>query len=140
MLTKWSHVTALRVVAARTQVILHTDDSRVIDRLRKNAAITGYEEWGEWHTVWKLPRLRAMAMAARTTKAATRAIATTMTTLLSTDKRPYEVGGAVQWERCAMSADTELDGSERDGGPCNRNLRVNDGLRTSDSDSITDND
>ncbi|KIO08760.1 hypothetical protein M404DRAFT_22617 [Pisolithus tinctorius Marx 270] len=28
------------------------------------------------------------------------------------DKRPYEVGGAVRWERCATSADTELDGSE----------------------------
>ncbi|KIO04189.1 hypothetical protein M404DRAFT_26400 [Pisolithus tinctorius Marx 270] len=38
MLTKWSHVTALCVVAARTQI----------------AAIAGYEEWGKWHTVWKL--------------------------------------------------------------------------------------
>ncbi|KIN93675.1 hypothetical protein M404DRAFT_35877 [Pisolithus tinctorius Marx 270] len=112
MLTKRSHVTALRVVAARTQVTLHTDDSRVIDRLRKITAIEEYEEWGEWRTVWKLPRLRAMATAARTTMVATRVTATTTTTLLSADKQPYEVGGAVRWERCAMSVDTELDGSE----------------------------
>ncbi|KIO09246.1 hypothetical protein M404DRAFT_22426 [Pisolithus tinctorius Marx 270] len=111
MLTKRSHVTALRVVAACTQV-LHTDNYSVTGWLRKIATIEGYEEWGEQRTVWKLPRLRATATAARTTAVATRATATATTTLLSAGKRPYKVGGAVRWERCATSADTELDGSE----------------------------
>ncbi|KIO13856.1 hypothetical protein M404DRAFT_18120 [Pisolithus tinctorius Marx 270] len=67
MLTKWSHVTALRVVAMRIQATLHTDDSTVTGRLCKIAAIVGYEEWGERRTVWKLPRLRATATVARAT-------------------------------------------------------------------------
>ncbi|KIO10662.1 hypothetical protein M404DRAFT_20914 [Pisolithus tinctorius Marx 270] len=46
MLTKRSHVTALRVVATRTQV-LHTDTSSITGQLRKIAATKGYEEWGE---------------------------------------------------------------------------------------------
>lgn len=41
------------------------------------------------------------------------AIQGTMTTVgLSADKRPYEVGGAVWWERCVTSTGTELDGSK----------------------------
>ncbi|KIO08956.1 hypothetical protein M404DRAFT_22198 [Pisolithus tinctorius Marx 270] len=110
MLTKRSHVTALRVVTVRTQV-LHTDDSTVTGRLCKIAAVEEYEEWGEWRTVWKLLQLRAAATAARTTTAATRATTTTMTTL-STDRRPRKDRTAVRWEWGTTSADTELDGSE----------------------------
>ncbi|KIO10668.1 hypothetical protein M404DRAFT_20920 [Pisolithus tinctorius Marx 270] len=45
MLTKRSHMTAQRVVAARTQVILHTDETSVTGQLCKIAAIEEYEEW-----------------------------------------------------------------------------------------------
>ncbi|KAI6001612.1 hypothetical protein F5J12DRAFT_238979 [Pisolithus orientalis] len=85
VLTKRSHVTALRVVATRTQV-LHIDASSIIGRLRKIAAIEGYEEWGERHTICELLWLRAMATTARTTSAVTRATAKTTTTLLSAGK------------------------------------------------------
>ncbi|KIO08134.1 hypothetical protein M404DRAFT_23405 [Pisolithus tinctorius Marx 270] len=70
-----------------------------LGRLCKIAAIEEYEEWGEWHTVWKLLQLQATATAARTTTVATRATAMTTTTLLSADKWLYKVGGAVRWER-----------------------------------------
>ncbi|KIO11726.1 hypothetical protein M404DRAFT_20341 [Pisolithus tinctorius Marx 270] len=102
MLTKRSHMTALHVVAACTQVTLHTDDSRVIDRLRKIAAIEEYEEWGKWHTVWKLPRLRAMAMAARTTTITIQAMTTMIA--LSADQWPGKIGCAILWRQGVTSA------------------------------------
>ncbi|KIO12297.1 hypothetical protein M404DRAFT_20122 [Pisolithus tinctorius Marx 270] len=112
MLTKRSHVTAQRVVAARTQV-LHTDDSTVTGQLCRIAAIEEYEEWGEWRTVWKLPQLRAMATAAKATMAATRATAmTTTTTLLSADQWLGEMRRTVLWKQGAMSAGSELDSSK----------------------------
>ncbi|KIN98224.1 hypothetical protein M404DRAFT_31588 [Pisolithus tinctorius Marx 270] len=66
-------------------------------------------------------------------------------TLLSTDKRPYEVGGAVRWERCATSTGTELDGSKgkrlsTTNSDDHDTKKVNDGLRTSDGDSEKRND
>ncbi|KIN93396.1 hypothetical protein M404DRAFT_36136 [Pisolithus tinctorius Marx 270] len=109
MLTKRSHVTALRVVATRTQV-LHTDNYSVTGWLCKIATIEGYEEWGEQRTVWKLPRLRAMATMTRATTAVDNAMTTTTTTLLGAGKRPYELGYAVRWEQSATSAGTGLDG------------------------------
>ncbi|KIN97953.1 hypothetical protein M404DRAFT_31764 [Pisolithus tinctorius Marx 270] len=113
MLTKQSHMTALHVVATHAQVILHTDDASVIGQLCKIAAIEGYEEWGEKGTVWKLPRLQAMATSTRATTAASSAIATMTTTGLCADRRPYKIECAVRWERDTASAirDTELDGS-----------------------------
>ncbi|KIO00845.1 hypothetical protein M404DRAFT_29244 [Pisolithus tinctorius Marx 270] len=110
MLTKRSHVTALRVVATRTQVVLHTDDASVIGQLRKIAAIEGYEEWGEKGTVWKLPRLRATATVTRATTS-TRARAGT-TTALDSERQPCEAGTAILWRQGAMSAGTGLDSSK----------------------------
>ncbi|KIO03135.1 hypothetical protein M404DRAFT_27420 [Pisolithus tinctorius Marx 270] len=110
MLTKRSHVTALRVVAARTQV-LHTDNYSVTGWLRKIATIEGYEEWGEQRTVWKLPRLRATATMTRATTAVDNATTTSTTITTSVDQRPRESGSAIRWEWGARSADMELDGS-----------------------------
>ncbi|KIO09343.1 hypothetical protein M404DRAFT_21906 [Pisolithus tinctorius Marx 270] len=147
MLTKRSHMTALRVVAMRTQV-LHTDETSATGHSCKIAAIEGYEEWGERPTMCELLWLRAMATRARATAASNRAIATTTTTLLSAEKRPYKFGYAVRREWGTMSAVTELESSKgkqtyatkRDRGPHDRSSRVNDGLRTSDSDSNADDD
>ncbi|KIN95850.1 hypothetical protein M404DRAFT_33817 [Pisolithus tinctorius Marx 270] len=112
MLTKRSHVTALRVVAACTQV-LHTDASSITGQLRKIAATEGYEEWGEQRTTREVLQLRAMATAAKATMAATRATAmTTTTTLLSADQRLGEMGRTVLWKQGAMSTGSELDSSK----------------------------
>ncbi|KIO01491.1 hypothetical protein M404DRAFT_28533, partial [Pisolithus tinctorius Marx 270] len=111
MLTKRSHVTALRVVATHTQV-LHTDNYSVTGWLRKIATIAGYEEWDKRRTMREVLQLRAMATAAKATIAATRATAmmTTMT-LLSTDQWPVEIDCAVRWKQGAMSASTKPNSS-----------------------------
>ncbi|KIO05388.1 hypothetical protein M404DRAFT_25511 [Pisolithus tinctorius Marx 270] len=110
MLTKRSHVTALHVVAARTQVILHTDDSRVIDRLRKIVTI-GYEEWGEWRTVWKLLRLRAMAAAEVPSDGNDARRAWILSSMAqSAGQWLGKVEYAVRWEQSTTSAGTGLDG------------------------------
>ncbi|KIO08772.1 hypothetical protein M404DRAFT_22635 [Pisolithus tinctorius Marx 270] len=69
------------------------ESTRTLGQLCRIAAIEEYEEWGEWRTVWKLPQLRATVTAARTTT-------------------PYEVGGAVRWERGTSSADNGLESSK----------------------------
>ncbi|KAI5994940.1 hypothetical protein F5J12DRAFT_410425 [Pisolithus orientalis] len=111
MLTKQSRVTALRVVATRTQV-LHIDTSSIIGRQRKSAAIEGYEEWGEQCAMREILRLRAMVTRARATVASTRATTTTTTTLLSADQQLYKIGSAMLWKWGARSTGTELDSSE----------------------------
>ncbi|KIO10999.1 hypothetical protein M404DRAFT_20528 [Pisolithus tinctorius Marx 270] len=112
MLTKQSHVTAEHVVAACTQVILHTDNSRVIDRLRKIVVINGYEERGERPTTCKVPQLRVMATAAKATTASNRVTVKMTTTSLSAGRQPYEIGRGILWRQGTGSTDTELDGSE----------------------------
>ncbi|KIO00589.1 hypothetical protein M404DRAFT_29291 [Pisolithus tinctorius Marx 270] len=136
MLTKQGHVTALHVVAARTQVILHTDDSRVIDRLRKIATI-GYEEWGEWRTIWKIEGRARLELPLYTDDArGARVLSSTaqrengyiqrrpndaqmtaiprMTTMTAfyTDRWPHKARLAVRWKQGTMSMSTESDGSE----------------------------